>query len=101
MRRKEITSPREETIGRMGNDLIGKLCEIISRYTGQERSVIQYHWKARLLVILTNHRFEAATLHDTAQFKRTISTEEIEEVLEFNDIPLKAIKKAQQGLSRE
>ena len=43
-----------ESMGPQGRDLVGKLSEIISRYTGQDYSVVQYHWKVRLLVLLAN-----------------------------------------------
>ena len=84
-------------IGRKGRKLLGRICEIIARYTGQDRSVIQYHWKARLLVILAKLRFEAATTHAAAHMTKTSAPGELEDILEFHDVPMHEIKKIQHG----
>ena len=85
-------------MGRQGRELVGRLCEIISRYTGQDKSVIQYHWKARLLVLLARYRYDAVTFHDLAEYKATTAPGILEELLELYDLPVREVKKTQQGV---
>jgi len=84
-------------IGKKGRELLGRLCEIIARFTGQDRSVIQYHWKARLLTILAKHRFELTSRHAAAQQTKTSVPGEVDNILDFNDIPMHEIKRIQHG----
>ena len=44
--------------------------DIISRYTGQERSTIQYHWGARLLVQLAKYQYNSVLIHAEAQSRQ-------------------------------
>ena len=85
-------------MGRKGQELVGKLCDIIARYTGQDKSVIQYHWKARLLILLAKHRAEAAVTHTCAHFKETKDIADIEALLElYDDFPMAEVKMTQHG----
>lgn len=86
------------SMGRKGQELVGRLCEIISRYTGQDKSVIQYHWKARLLVLLAKHRSEAATIHEMAQFCEPKESGELEAMYEQYDISMDEFKKTLHGV---
>lgn len=86
------------SMGRQGRELVGRLCEIISRYTGQDKSVIQYHWKARLLVLLARYRYDAVTFHDLAEYKATTAPGILEELLELYDLPVREVKKTQHGV---
>jgi hypothetical protein len=53
-------------LGGQGRVLLGRLSDIISRYTGQERSTIQYHWGARLLVKLAKYQYNSVLIHAEA-----------------------------------
>ena len=57
-------------LGGQGRALLGRLSDIISRYTGQERSTIQYHWGARLLVRLAKYQYNAVLIHAEAQSRQ-------------------------------
>ena len=86
------------SMGRKGQELVGKLCDIIARYTGQDKSVIQYHWKTRLLILLAKHRAEAAVTHTCAHFKETKDIADIEALLElYDDFPMSEVKMTQHG----
>ena len=88
------------SMGRKGQELVGRLCEIIAKYTGQDKSVIQYHWKARLLILLARHRAEAATTHTCAQVTEANKMGDIEALLElYDDFPIAAVKMTQHGAS--
>ena len=57
-------------LGGQGRVLLGRLSDIISRYTGQERSTIQYHWGARLLVLLAKYQYNSVLIHAEAQSRQ-------------------------------
>jgi hypothetical protein len=57
-------------LGGQGRVLLGRLSDIISRYTGQERSTIQYHWGARLLVQLAKYQYNSVLIHAEAQSRQ-------------------------------
>ena len=57
-------------LGGQGKALLGRLSDIISRYTGQERSTIQYHWGARLLVQLAKYQYNSVLIHAEAQSRQ-------------------------------
>ena len=57
-------------LGGQGRVLLGRLSDIISRYTGQERSTIQYHWGARLLVKLAKYQYNSVLIHAEAQSRQ-------------------------------
>jgi hypothetical protein len=57
-------------LGGQGRVLLGRLSDIISRYTGQERSTIQYHWGARLLVKLAKYQYNSVLIHAEAHSRQ-------------------------------
>ena len=57
-------------LGGQGRVLLGRLSDIISRYTGQERSTIQYLWGARLLVQLAKYQYNSVLIHAEAHSRR-------------------------------
>jgi len=57
-------------LGGQGRAMLDRLSVIISRYTGQERSTIQYHWGAHLIVPLAKYQHSSVSIHAEAQSRQ-------------------------------
>ena len=57
-------------LGGQGSVVLDRLSVILSRYTGPERSTIQYHWEAHLRAPLAKFQYDSVSSHAEAQSRQ-------------------------------